>query len=149
MPKICNEYKSDIINNQHHTQDDNFRDILTSMVAYFKISHQKGVLALTDRIFKTKYSSSRNILVAAFELVTNGRGPEIINYIINTEYMKAIRLNPSIDEKEIDELTLAKELVNCMIKYDADMLYYYISFLCTDDFRNEVVPNAIEWINTP
>lgn len=61
------------------------------------------------------------------------------------EFSKLIRI--ADDEREVEELTVVRELFYCLRNADFESIYEIVSGIGGCRLRNELVPNANEWNN--
>jgi hypothetical protein len=131
-------------------KDDSQRDLFASVVSIYRIIRHKGCLRhyFSEENFKTKFGSSKKILQTAVNLYCDGYVDSVFYFIIELEFNRAVKQNPSISDEELCELTMAKVLVQYIRKKDPDAIYTLMGYTCTANTRWKTMPD-MDWTNKP
>ena len=132
------------------TRDNTYKDLFSSVVSIYKIVHNKGLLRgyFSEDNFKTVFSSSKRILEAAVDTYCAGYMDSIFFFNIELEYNRAINQDISISDKELCEITLAKEMVRYIRERNYEAINDVIGYFCDGTTRSELFLDR-EWANRP
>lgn len=122
------------------SRDNTYKDLFSSVVSIYKIVHNRGLLRdyFTEDNFKTIYSSSKRILEAAVTAYCEGYMDSIFYFIIELEYNRAMNQDKSISDKELCEITLAREMVRYIREKNYDAIYDVTGYFCDGTTRSEL-----------
>ena len=130
------------------SRDNTYKDLFSSVVSIYKIVHNRGLLRdyFTEDNFKTIFSSSKSILEAAVTAYCEGYMDSIFYFIIELEYNRALNQDISISDKELSEITLAKEMVRYIRERNFEAINDVIGYFCDGTTRSELFLGR-EWAN--
>lgn len=80
------------------------------------------------------------MLEIAINLIATGRGGKLFYFITETEYQRAANMREGVCERERTELLIAKELIGYTREEDARAIYALLTYACSDETRNALVP---------
>lgn len=131
---------------EHDMNYDEYEGLFASVIYIGRTLYNKGIDPdfMEEKRLTTNYESTKKLLLEVVELMRNGRSPETINVIMDVEYNQCF-FKTGTTAKEINELLLAKVLMERFVARDYDTIYYLITALCSPSVYSKFLP-GYAWI---
>lgn len=125
----------------HDTDYNQYEGLFESVVYIARTLKEKGINPehINEKDLKTNFESTRRMLKDAVCLMCDGRDEIMIHLIMDLEYNRHL-LKTGVTETEIDELLLAKVLMDLFVKGDYDSIYSIITILCSGSIYKKFLP---------